>query len=396
MVVGICGVALLSQRSGYRLGGVMVIPLLAVYTLREPFSPVVFAAATVAAWGALWALREYTLSHGRRVFLVAVLVGAVASVGAAVGLAWLFPARFSYFSAEIVASVFPGIAAYNLMRVESERRRADILAIVVGFLLLLALGAATLRWSASVDLPMPAFLRLPSTDALALLGVAPRGVHTPHLVGGWLTTGILAADVVLYELFRSRYDVRLAGIVLVPLLAVFSVRYAGVVAVYVVGASLAFFAISYVHWVTLLYGRNLLAVGMVCGLCYTLAVGALVGPAAPGVHLFFIGLFVGIGAYNLHRTAPRNRGTTIRLSAGLFVAFYGVLLLAMDVPESGLAGSYPVAYTLLGGFVLVLVARELVVLERSLPDGDAFAGASVFADVSGTDAEGSPLVEGER
>ncbi len=48
MVVGICLTAVVSQSSGYRLGGVMVVPLLAVYTFREPGSPLVFAVATAA------------------------------------------------------------------------------------------------------------------------------------------------------------------------------------------------------------------------------------------------------------------------------------------------------------------------------------------------------------
>lgn len=40
MVLGICVTAVVSQSSGYRLGGVMVLPLLAVYTFREPVTPV--------------------------------------------------------------------------------------------------------------------------------------------------------------------------------------------------------------------------------------------------------------------------------------------------------------------------------------------------------------------
>ncbi len=395
MVIGICAIAALSQRSGYRLGGVMVLPLLAVYTLREPFSPVVFAGATVAAWGALWAIREYTLNHGRRVFLVAVVVGALASIALSVALAWVFPARLSYFGAEVVGSVFPGIAAYNLMRVETERRRADAVGIVVGFGALLVLAALAVRLAAGIDTGLPPFLRLPSTDTLALLGVAPRGQHTPHLTSGWLTAALLVVDVSVYELLRARYDLRLAGIILVPLLAVFSVRYADTVAVYVLGASLVFFLVSYVHWVTLLYGRNLLAVGLVGGLCYALAAGALFGGAAPGVHLFFVGLFAGIGAYNLHRTAPRNRSASIRLSAGLFVLFYGVILALVAVPPTGLGGTRPYLYAGVGAVVVTLGALELRRLEAGRPDGEAFAGASVFAAAE-SDGSDSPLVEGER
>ena len=51
MVVGIAVVAALSHRNGYRLGGVMVLPLLAVYTFREPLSPLVFVVGAAVAWG---------------------------------------------------------------------------------------------------------------------------------------------------------------------------------------------------------------------------------------------------------------------------------------------------------------------------------------------------------
>ena len=46
MLVGLAAVAVLSHRSGYRLGGVMVVPLLAVYTFREPLGVV----ALVTPW----------------------------------------------------------------------------------------------------------------------------------------------------------------------------------------------------------------------------------------------------------------------------------------------------------------------------------------------------------
>ena len=77
MITGLTLGALLSQIRGYRLGGVMVLPILAIYTFRELLSPVIFILATVAAWISLWAFQEYTLNYGRRLFLSALITGVV-------------------------------------------------------------------------------------------------------------------------------------------------------------------------------------------------------------------------------------------------------------------------------------------------------------------------------
>jgi len=393
MVVGICVTAAVSQSSGYRFGGVMVVPLLVVYTFREPVSPVVFAVATAAAWGALWALREYTLNHGRRVFLVGVVAGALVSVVAAVALSAVVPG-VAYYDAEIVGSIFPGVAAYNLMRLDPGDRRADLLGMTATYLALVAVGVAAV-YALSVTHPcVPPILLLPTSGVVSCLGLAPVGDPTPYVVPQWLTVAVLLADVAVYELVRARYDLRLAGVILVPLLAVFTARYADTVVLYAVGATAVFFLVSVVHWSSLLYGRNLLAVALVTGLAYATAVGAL-QPAAPGVTLFFIGLFTGIGAYNLHRVAPKNRGPSIRLSAALFVVFYLVLLALVDVPAGGLA-SPGVGHLAIGAGLVVLAARDLVGLERATPDAATFARDSVFADAHGdADVTDSPLVATE-
>lgn len=155
-----------------------------------------------------------------------------------------------------------------------------------------------------------------------------------------------------------------------------------------------FFLVSYVHWVTLLYGRVLLAFSLSLGVLYTLAIGVLQPVSAPGITLFFVGLFVGIGAYNLHRVTPTNRPAHIRISAALFAIFYATIYVLVDVPASGLIPDDPVPYALVGIVVVGLAAVELRRLEASIPDSAAFARESVFANVSvdGADIDDSPLV----
>lgn len=391
MVLGICLTAVVSQSSGYRLGGVMVVPLLVVYTFHELVSPLVFAVATAAAWGALWALREHTLNHGRRVFLVGIVVGALVSVVTAVALS-LFVSGVTYYDAEIVGSIFPGVAAYNLMRLGPHDRRADLLGMGAVYVLLSGLGLVAVYALAAFEPNVPPVLLLPTSEAVSWLGLAPVGDPTPHVIPQWLAVSILVVDVLAYEGVRARYDLRLAGVILVPLLAVFSVRFADTVLVYALGATAVFFVVSLVHWASLLYGRNLLAVGLVTGLVYAAAIGVTQPVQAPGITLFFVGLFTGIGAYNLHRVAPKNRAASIRLSAALFVVFYAVLLTFVDVPASGL-DPLGVGYATLAAILVVLAVRDILVLERSTPDAATFARESVFADAQvDADVNNSPLV----
>jgi hypothetical protein len=394
MVLGICVTAAVSQSSGYRLGGVMVLPLLVVYTFREPISPVVFVVATAAAWGSLWLLREYTLNHGRRVFLVGVVVGALVSIVTTAVLTFLV-SDVTYYDAEIVGSIFPGIAAYNLMRLDPRDRRADLLGMLAVYVGLVAFGLAVVYALGIFHPRVPPVLLLPTSEAASWLGLTPVGEPTPHVVPRWLAISVLITDVVVYEVLRARYDLRLAGVILVPLLAVFTVRYADAVIVYALGATAVFFVVSLVHWSSLLYGRNLLAVGLVTGLVYVAAIGVAQPVPAPGIMLFFVGLFTGIGAYNLHRVAPKNRAASIRLSAALFVVFYAVLLVFVEVPASGL-DPLGVGYAAIVVILIVLAVRDVLGLERSTPDSATFARESVFADAQvDADVSDSPLVATE-
>lgn len=391
MLAGLLAAAVASQRAGYRLGGVMVVPLLVVYTLREPFSPLVFVLAAAAAWGALYALREYTLNYGRRVFLVAVVVGAVSSLLVVLGIDALSDLSLTYRDAEVAGSIFPGVAAYNLMRVDDDQRPYDLAGSVAAYLALLAVGVGALFALSGVETGIPPVLLVPTSDVVAWLDLDPVGHTRAQVVPAWLTAALLLVDVALYELVRARYDLRLAGVILIPLVAVFGVRYGGAPVVYALGATAAFFVVSLVHWVTLLYGRNLLAVGLATGVLYALVLGVLVPANAPGIMLFFIGLFTGVGAYNLHRTAPDDRPANIRLSAGLFVVFYGVLLALVDVPGSAFVTPLTPLRAGFGLLVVVLAVREVVWLERSTPDRAAFAAGSVFA---ATDPTGDPELTG--
>ena len=133
---------------------------------------------------------------------------------------------------------------------------------------------------------------------------------------------------------------------------------------------------------------------LILGTLYALGLGTLTGGTVPGLTLFFVGLFVGIAAYNLHRVSPRLRAANLRLSAGLFTVFYAVLLLLVDIPPSGLFYRGEGLYVVVGAAIVVLAVRSLYRLEGSRPPRAEFAGASVFAaaNVDGANLDDSPLV----
>lgn len=387
MIVGITTVAVFSQRRGYRLGGVMAIPLLAIYTLREPFSPVIYAVGVVGAWVGLWFVREYTLNHGRRVFLVAVVAGVCATVPAAFVIDTYTPAHLPFREAEVVASIFPGVTAYNTMRVDEKDRLADIVGMTVLLGGLLVVGVGALAALEGRAIPTQPVLALSSSDLVTALGIDPRGRPTPQIVPDWLSLALLVVDVAVYEAVRKRYDLRLLGIIVVPLVAVFSVRFEYAVAVFAAGTVTTFALIAIVHWLSLLYGRVLLAVSLVVGLAYTLVLGAVVDGAVPGITLFFTGLLVGVAAYNMYRVAPRIRAASLRTSAGLFVVSYAAIVAVVDVPSGGLAADGSVWYLVAAVCTLGLTVLELLRLEGSRPPVAEFAGSSVFADVETADAD---------
>jgi hypothetical protein len=394
VVVGIVTIAVLTHREGYRVGGVMSVPLLAIYTFREPLSPLIFAVGTAAAWGSLWIVREYTLNHGRRVFVVAVLAGACSTLLAAYIISFHTPAHLPFDDAEVVASIFPGVAAYNLMRLDAADRAVDVGLMVAVYVGLMLLGVAGLFYFEGRPTPTPPVLALPTSDLVTWLGVEPQGEAITRVTPHWLAVALLALDVGIYEGIRKRYDLRLAGIIVVPLLAVFSVRLEYTTVLFAVGAMVVFVLLSFIHWLSLLYGRVLLGISLVVGSLYALAIGIWIEGAVPGLTLFFLGLFVGVAVYNLHRVSPKRRAASLRLSAGLFAAFYAVLILFVEVPPSGLFYHGELLYALLGTTTIGLALIELSRLERSRPSRDAFAESSVFAeaDVDNADIATSPLV----
>ncbi|ERG90239.1 MAG: hypothetical protein J07HQW1_00257 [Haloquadratum walsbyi J07HQW1] len=394
MIIGLSLVAVISQVKGYRLGGVMVLPILAIYTLREPLSIIIFILGTVAAWCSLWALQEHTLSYGRRLFLSAIIAGVIATIVMGYILSVTLPSQLSFTHGEAIASIFPGIMAYNFMREDPENRRGDLRMMCYNYLMLVAIGAISLWVFAEFNTLTPPFLRLPTSDITNWIRIEPRGGAYPKVIPSWIVLMFLPVAVLIYEGFRQRYDHRLVGIIILPALCLFSVQSTLTILIYVTGATITFYITGFIHRMTLLYGRVLLTISILLGTVYSLIAGIIVSNSVSGVILFFTGLFIGIGSYNLNRVSRKTRVSHVRIDAGLFVVFYAFLFTLIDVPITGLLYDNRIFYLIVGVLIIALATIEMYRLEQSIPDPETFAGESIFAYTSSGDIDptDSPLV----
>lgn len=123
----------LYERYGWRLGGVMVLPLVAAYGLLEPWILPVFVATTILAYLAGEAVRRRTLIYGRRMLYVHILAGLLA--------AGVLLEVLGADGVGVVLAVLPGITAFNLHRQPSATRSMGR---ILALLLPLYLGAHVL------------------------------------------------------------------------------------------------------------------------------------------------------------------------------------------------------------------------------------------------------------
>ena len=96
------------ERTGSRLGGVLVLPFLVLYTLHDVVALPVFAIAAVLSYATGEALQRWTLLYGRRL-LVGFLLTSLLFSGL---LQVVLPVDFE----TIFLPILPGLFAYNLHR----------------------------------------------------------------------------------------------------------------------------------------------------------------------------------------------------------------------------------------------------------------------------------------
>jgi len=132
--------------------------------------------------------------------------------------------------------------------------------------------------SSSVSSPLagtlpPLLLALESDIALAFWadGRPATASSDQHQTVSRLSSSL--AGMAIAELVRFRYQLRVAGIIVVPLVVLITFRNGMLLPVWMLATVGAYGSIQLVHWWTLLYGRVLLAFGIIVSILHDSLVG---------------------------------------------------------------------------------------------------------------------------
>lgn len=373
---------------GYRLGGVVVVPLFVIYTLLNFVSVPIFVLSTVLAYVGVSQVQQRWLVYGRRLLLTSIIIGMVLPVVVFVVLDILRGNSPIITELVFLGSILPGIAAYNFHREDSELRVRDAVAAVGLSALLFAVGVVALvLWSTPPCVTCPYFPDQPATyvsplllssssDIAGLLGYEMTSLSPTVGTVGTITM-VTVIGLALSEISRIRLGFRPVGVITLPLIAFFALRVWWAVPLYLVTGTLTLFAVVLIHRWTLLYGRALLSLASTISVLLALGEMVLFGLTEPFV-VFFTGIFGGIGAYNVHVVAPRERLEALAVNGGIFVVVFGLARLFITPLPTGLATPVTVFHLIGGGIVLTVCVLVWRSIEQNQPSREAVREAAPF------------------
>ena len=388
VVVGLLVGAWAATTRRLRLSGVVVVSLLAVYTLLSAGTLPVFLLSAGLAFLGIQLVQERWLLYGRRLLLTAIVLGAVVPVGTFLALDLVAGRAPDVSEVEFLGSILPGIAAYNYYREDGERRLLDLGASVALFVGLVGLGVTALwLWAtppcttctvlgvSPADYVTPLLL-VAGSDVALLLGL-PATAASPVVGTVGSVTAVVVAGLALAEVVRSRWGLRPLGVVAIPLLALFALRSWWTLAVYFGVLVVTTGVVVVVHDRTLLYGRALLSVAGVVAVLVTLPLAVVLGLES-SLPTFFSGLLAGIGAYNLHVAGSAERVDSLVVNAGVFTLVFALARVLIEPLPTGLASTVTGGHLLAAALVLVVTAWAVHDREVDQPSNDAIVDASAF------------------
>lgn len=356
-VIGILSVIMITQVMGYRLGGVIVVPVLAVYALKNFIMFPVFVISALIAYVGLNYVKRKTMIYGRAELVASILIGSVLPV---IGLFFIRSSGVEFQNIFFIGSVLPGLAAYNHQHIKPEYRLKDLLTAAGLFLALIGIGWAliTPEMSRSIGYITPPILFSQTSDIAVLKGAAVDVPPVPTIMDRPSTIAVFTVSLVLSEIVRARYGIRV-GIVSMGLLAIFALANGWFLLIYLVNLLLAYFAIDRVQKATLLYGRNLIGLGVLTSLLLTVP-EVLMLPIVRG-SAFFIGIIAGLNGYNLHVTPPAERKVFLPLQLSIFVpTLVFARIIGGSLPGGSLFGGNHFGGTFPSGLLQELGALEVL------------------------------------
>lgn len=363
LAVGLLAVATITQRYGYRLGGTITIPVLAVYTLWQFVMLPVFVLSTVAAVVGLSQLRQRTLIHGRDELVAAILVGSLVPL---VTLLFLLEAGADVQEVAFIGSILPGLAAYNWHRLEPEQRLGDVLATAGLFAGLVAIGWTLVRPGFVVEYGTltPPVLYSSGSDIATVRGAVVELAPVPVILSRTIAVSLFAAGFAISEIVRDRYGVRI-GIIAPVLLAIYLLANRWLIVIYVVTVLAAFAFVQGSHYLTLRYGRVLLGTTVALAVLLVLPL-SVVFPVTRGLSALFVGVLAGVTAYNAHASPPIERRLVLPLQLVVFVPSLLIARLFAEPLARGVPRELDGPVLLVAGvvFALSLATARLYTVRR--------------------------------
>jgi len=376
---GLFGTAIITQIYGYRLGGTVTLPILALYTLKTFWMLPLFILSGIVGYVALHIAREHTLIYGRQELQVALIAGSVPPVILLILLPSVYPvAEGTITQLSFLGGIVPGLAAYNFHHIRPEFRWTE-LAVAAGFTTILIAGGALLVSPQTAILTefTPSILFSQTSDIAQFRNAVVQRDIPQEIAARPVIILLLGVGMVITETIRARLGFSI-GIITIGLLALFTVSSRRLLFLFLLIAPICFAVITICKRRFMLYGRVLIGIGTATGVLLT-PVGLQLLGGARGLSALFVGMIAGIDAYNVHTTAPAERRQSIPLAIGV----YALLVLLTRVFVSPFRRGFPQELGIFQvGGLLLLAALGIGLAIRfhtPLPSDETVFSASVLS-----------------
>ncbi len=375
--LGLVLVGIITQLFGYRLGGTIAIPVLAVYTLKNAFMLPIFFFSTILAYLGLHIVKQRTLIYGRNELLIAMGIGSGIPLVIFLAIGVAFPNSLQ--EVVFIGSILPGLAAFNYHQLKPQYRTNDLIATI-----LLFSGLSTIGWFlVSPELvPLlgertpPALYAETADVAVFKNAVVPAGLEPP-IFSRPSAILLFFIGLVLSERVRARYGIRI-GLISTALLAIYALANQWLLVLYVVVLAIGFVFLQLTHYLTLLYGRVLISITTAFTLLATIPL-VMVLPITRGLSAYFVGMLAGINTYNWHTTPSSKRKLFVPLTLGVFTPLLLISRATGQVFPRGIPQQFGFTEIVLGVMVTIgcFLYVEHYVISR--PDPDEVFEASILS-----------------
>lgn len=375
--LGVLAVGAITQLFGYRTGGTIAIPVVAVYSLKNALMLPIFLLSTLIAYLGLSVVKNRTLIYGRDELLAAMAIGSGVPLAILVGFWTALPE--SLRSVVFIGSILPGLAAYNYHQIKPEFRRYDLLTTAVLLVGLIGFGwtLVTPPLSGTLGTLTPPVLYSQTADIAVFKDAIVVERLEPTILERPAAVLLFLIGVLLSERIRGRYGIR-TGMVAMALLSIYALANVWLLVLYLAVLGVAYVGLKTVHYVTLLYGRVLISAATVTALLAVVPLSTWL-PISRGLSAYFVAILAGVNAYSWHVTAPTQRVLFVPLQAGSFLFLVAltqlVSLFRPDVVPR--VFGLPTLVAMLLGTIVCIAFVEFRTVD--LPDQESVFEASILS-----------------